>query len=307
MKSFSKNQKKKSGRARRSGYVGQSAVGGMGVSNNRIGIMSRDLPLFPEKKRARLKYYDEVSFTGSASNLVAAYVLSANGIFDCDVTGTGHQPTGFDQMMTFYNHYTVLRSRIQVVFNNTLVSTPIRAGLLVSGSTTVTTDYRAVVENGAAEFCQLSPSGVSGFGCTLKANVDAGRFQAVDDVMDDPNMRGDAASNPTEQAYYHLMIWNTQTTTAPTAILAFMVEYDVVFHEPRKAAISVSRVHEECQLSEGFTQVSIEDPPAEEKSTVQTVYGHLNSILGAQKNRTANAPALMKPLTMVVQDRKFSH
>lgn len=43
------------------------------------------------------------------------YVFSCNGLYDPNITSTGHQPHGFDQMMVNYNNYIVTASAIEVV------------------------------------------------------------------------------------------------------------------------------------------------------------------------------------------------
>jgi len=46
-------------------------------------------------------------------------IFMANGMYDTDVSGTGHQPYGYDTLATQYNQWTVLRSKITVtVYNN---------------------------------------------------------------------------------------------------------------------------------------------------------------------------------------------
>ncbi len=61
----------------------------------------------------------------------ATYVFSCNGLYDPNITGTGHQPHGFDQLMQNYKNYQVLSSSIEVVL--------FPKALLVGGQTTTTT------------------------------------------------------------------------------------------------------------------------------------------------------------------------
>jgi hypothetical protein len=44
----------------------------------------------------------------------ASYLFHANGLYDPDHTGAGHQPHGFDQIMALYKNYQVLSSAIEV-------------------------------------------------------------------------------------------------------------------------------------------------------------------------------------------------
>jgi hypothetical protein len=56
-------------------------------------------------------------------------------------------------------------------------------------------------------------------------------------INDDSDMRGDVSTNPAEQAYYQLTWVNLLTATVPTIIFDVLIEYDVLFTEPKKAAI----------------------------------------------------------------------
>jgi len=201
------------------------------------GMIVRTLPLFGYVKRAKLQYYSSCAVSSGAS-AAGAYIYSANGLFDPDVSGTGGQPMGFDQMMTFFNHYTVVASKITVIAQTNSTSLRSTCGLLVSGSSTATTNIEQLVENGDCQFYVLSYAGQFGGTATMTRRLNIGRFQSVADVMDDPNMRGDSASNPAEQAYYHIVCWNSASATVITVDCQVLIEYEAVFHEPRKASLS---------------------------------------------------------------------
>ena len=63
----------------------------------------------PKTKVVRLKYVEFFSSnTGTA--VPAVKYFSANGCYDPYISGTGHQPRGFDQWTAFYDHYCALRS-----------------------------------------------------------------------------------------------------------------------------------------------------------------------------------------------------
>lgn len=49
----------------------------------------------------------------------------ANGMYDPDISGVGHQPYGFDQLMAMYRRYEVLSSRIQVEIHTSSINTGI--------------------------------------------------------------------------------------------------------------------------------------------------------------------------------------
>lgn len=241
----SNRNRKRGARGRGKGNgKGGGAGGARGVmmaSAVQTGLVVRNMPLFPYKCRRNLNYVSTVTVTSGTSGTAASYVFSANGIYDPDISGAGGQPMGFDQIMVFYNHYTVHRSMIRVVAANASATVNAFAGIYVSGNSTGITSVEQIQENGDAEIQQLTFKGAFGSICKLQRRLDVGKFQAVDDVMDDPNMRGDVASNPAEQAYYHICAFNNFDTSAVTLNLNVCISYDVTFHEPRKATISETR------------------------------------------------------------------
>jgi len=70
---------------------------------------------FPQKMVMTHKYCDKVQLT-STLGVITNYLFSTNGLYDPNITGTGHQPAYFDQMTPIYNNYTVIMSRIKVTF-----------------------------------------------------------------------------------------------------------------------------------------------------------------------------------------------
>lgn len=227
---------------------GKKNVNGKGVSPENTtgtslsaGFRIRNLPFFGYKMRKNLNYYSSGVVISGASGAASAYVFSANGLFDPDITGTGTQPISFDEAMSFFNHYTVHRARIRVTFSSDSTTLRATCGLFVSGSSTVTTSVPQLLENGDGAVQQLQYAGAMGSSATFSRSINVGRFQAVANVMDDPNMRGDSASNPTEQVYFHLIVYNATTAAGVQCEWMCSIDYDATFHEPRKGAVSISR------------------------------------------------------------------
>lgn len=71
---------------------------------------------FPSELVVRLKYCDVYTMTSTAGSLVKQ-VWRPNSVVDPDFTGAGHQPMYFDQLAALYSNYTVLGSKIEVLFS----------------------------------------------------------------------------------------------------------------------------------------------------------------------------------------------
>lgn len=190
------------------------------------------MPLTPARSQRTLRYSDHMLLT-STSGAVATQVFGANDCYDPDVTGTGHQPMGFDQMMLFYNHFTVIKSRIVVTFSNG-TSSPCAVCIRQDAAASPITTISRIVEIGANVMCLLDP--VAGFGAskTMELTLDIPRLQGIPlaAFMADTSLRGSSAASPTELTYFHIQTWNAAGVTVAAGI-DVILEQTVIFSEPR--------------------------------------------------------------------------
>jgi hypothetical protein len=170
--------------------------------------------------------------------VVVTQVFALNGAFDPDVTGTGHQPMGFDQMMVFYNHYCVLRCKAIVRFG-TATGNYGTACLRIDAGSTPITDIERIMEFGGNVTSGLEAIGAFGANKVLSISADIAKLQGVSPsaLTADATLRGDSASNPTELSYLHVQLWNASGVTV-TCNTYTMLEMDVMFLEPRTATSS---------------------------------------------------------------------
>lgn len=184
--------------------------------------------------------YAERGFTlnSGIGGTVAAHVFSANGLFDPDITGVGHQPAGFDEMMSFFDHYTVISSKIYVNFANRDGSNRNFAGIYISDNSTIETDYRVIVENGLGTYSLLDFSNGGNDTMEISVPVSTSRFLGRPDILSEDDLRGTNAANPAEQVYF--IVWCAPDSNVDGADVKFSVriEYVVQFTEPKRVAIS---------------------------------------------------------------------
>lgn len=72
---------------------------------------------FPNTIITKLRYCDTFRFTSTAGS-TAGYVFAANGLYDPDLSSTGHQPMYFDQYAAIYDQYVVIGAKIKVTGSN---------------------------------------------------------------------------------------------------------------------------------------------------------------------------------------------
>lgn len=68
----------------------------------------------PRRVSMKMKY--SANFLLSPTTTVTRQVFRANGLFDPDFTGTGHQPYYFDEMAALYNSYVVTGCNVEARF-----------------------------------------------------------------------------------------------------------------------------------------------------------------------------------------------
>ena len=193
-------------------------------------------PLLALSKSGKLPYSEgKLTMTQGASGQPTAYVFTANGLYDPNITGTGHQPMGFDQMMLFYEHYTVTKSKITVNFINVSVTDPACVGVLIAPDATIGTDANTLLENGMYVKKVLTiPAGGSSTGSiTCSANIS--KINGKKDVKSENDFRGDITANPAEQTYFHVFSYNPFAAVQNNSVyFEVLIEYDAIFTEPRK-------------------------------------------------------------------------
>lgn len=97
-------------------------VGPRMLSGPMARVMARDP--FPPSRRYSLSYGNVFSLSGSGTGNVygTAQSYRLNSLFDPDLTGSGTQPYGYDQITPIYNLYKVLRATVELDAENTSTS-----------------------------------------------------------------------------------------------------------------------------------------------------------------------------------------
>lgn len=207
------------------------------VRKKRLGI-PRHL-IVPDRKLVRLRYVDAVNINPGIG-AVATNTYSANGLYDVDITGTGHQPLGFDQWMAFYDHYTVLGSKCIVRFWNGTAASPAIGFINLNDDSTMSTTLSTIAEQPNTKRRALAISGAGGSTqVVLSKGFSAKRFFGNKNPMGDDEQAGSAAANPTEQAYYICGAYPLDHAADLGNIsMEVEIQYTVMLHERKDLAQS---------------------------------------------------------------------
>ncbi len=191
------------------------------------------------------KYVDRISVDAGGSGAVALYQFSANGMYDPDITGTGHQPLGFDQWMGtssttgFYNHYCVERSKIKITaFSQAADNTGQAIVLLgLSDDTTVGIDFNTALENPSYKKLTLGSVGSGHDVQSISHGMNTARYFGLtkESIYAKDDLKGIYTANPPEQVYYSILVSSDNPTVNPAAVSILVeIEYHAHLTERRE-------------------------------------------------------------------------
>jgi hypothetical protein len=233
------------------------------VRAHSAGSAANPLRAFADETFTVLRYAEQMTFNpGSATN--SSNVFSANGCYDPNVTGTGHQPYGFDEYCAAgaagpYNRYTVLRSRMKVVVfvpaveNATPGTAEARGGALVTinlrreNTTNFTNAYSNIEDPSNLGWKLVNQFQNTAVLTTRWADIGAYFGIAPKVYGSQVDFSGTGAANPSVQAYWIVSVSTpAQTVIDPIDVYAQVeIEYECRFWSQNASVVSVEqRLHD---------------------------------------------------------------
>jgi len=185
-----RNGKGRSKRNSKGGGSNSLVAGGKQATSSVTRITERWMPIFPASIVKTLRYSTNISM-GAAVGALNTWMFRANDLFDPDYSGTGHQPMGFDQLMSWYNHFCVVRSRIVCTFRN-IGTTSAYGAIRVDASNTALIVIDRLIEDGGLTMDILEAKGVTGSNKVLALDISIPKLQGVSRsaVTADPSLQG---------------------------------------------------------------------------------------------------------------------
>jgi hypothetical protein len=166
--------------------------------------------------------------------------MLASSVYDPDYTGAGHQPRGFDQIMPFYDHFVVRKSRIRASFTMTNSVCAV-VGVQLNAVTTPETSFidyaeqaRCVVK--VPEIPFASAGGIEP--CVIEMEYSPESFLGIPDPLTATKLQGTISGNPTDNAFYHVFAQDQAEASTASACVLIEIIYDVDFIEPLAVARS---------------------------------------------------------------------
>lgn len=190
----------------------------------------------PAKMAIKQKYTDFVNLNAGAVGTPAVYSFRANSVYDPDFTSGGHQPRGHDQMMLFYQHCTVIASKIVVTFVPDQVTDLAQAtvcGIELSDNSTSITASLGVsqaMESKFFRYITLAPdySGTK----TVSQSFGIKKFFKVGSgsILSEDQYRSSNSSNPSELAFFHVGVGPTGSVDLNNIKGIVKLVYTCVYH-----------------------------------------------------------------------------
>lgn len=206
---------------------------------------------FPKSKMIKLRYVEEINLNPTTGNIVTN-AFSANGMYDPNITGTGHQPSNYDIWMGttansgLYDHYCVLGSRITVEYHPTSTNqvVPAYMGVLLSDTGTRVSTLTGVqdlfeqrlVKRSRADPGLVQISNKPWVSCNFSARKFFGKSKQA--ILGDDEYRGVYNANPSDQAYFELYAATIGGNDPGNIHCLVTIEYVAVLSEPRVSQYS---------------------------------------------------------------------
>lgn len=198
-------------------------------------LMGKGMTPLGTTLKVNMKYNQVINLNAPTAGIPAVQVYSANGMYDPDHTGPGHQPRGFDQLVgTLYDHYTVIASSIQVTFANLDAVNPQICGIAVKDNTTPIVSVEEAMESPDCVYDTLGAL-VGGGVKTLRRSLNPNKWLGSGgSPLSNPQLRGSAGNNPAEDIFFNVFVAAADGGTDPAAVSCnVVINYTAILTEPK--------------------------------------------------------------------------
>lgn len=199
----------------------------------KIPLQLSGFPMYGRKK-VTLSYSDYFSLSVGAVGAANHYVFSANGMFDPNITGAGHQPLGFDQLTNIFRRYTVINSQIRVVaVTPSGTANSCQFGVTLTRSNALLSRLQYIESHSSWDIIGGDTNG-NMQPRTVMLSATPATFFGTSKPLSENDIAGSSSANPTQQLYFH--VWCSDAANGSSGTVLFNVEiaYVAIFHDPEQ-------------------------------------------------------------------------
>lgn len=204
---------------------------------NKVSLSKAPLPMRLFNKM-RYVTWDKLSL--QSAGIVDTLIISGNDLYDPDRTNAGHQPRGFDQLITMYDHFVVLGSKIRVMFTSTANDTNDNCiiGIALKDTATPYSDPNEYQEGRTCRWTTMRSFARDPKCLTLTASTK--KFLGRPHVLSEDSLQGSSNTSPNEGMFFHIFVANIDTSVTPVTniLVNVSIEYLVCWREPRQPSQS---------------------------------------------------------------------
>lgn len=187
------------------------------------------LKYLPSKQKVTLRYAQKVSINSVAAG-VGNWNFWANSLYDPDSSGTGHQPRGFDQLISMYDHYQVIGSKITISCH-TPSNEPCIFGITLQESGVAGSTYLDYLEE-RPQFTTYTMLGGGQQPHHLSLTYSQKKFFGTGEL--DDKYQGSASANPSDGAIFQIFQTDIDDVTAIGGDYLVVIDYITIFTEPKQ-------------------------------------------------------------------------
>lgn len=202
----------------------------------KLPILKPGRALFPNNVMVKLRYGGEARTIDPGAGILGFHVFSAGGMYDPDITGSGHQPRGFDELMDAFNHYLVIGAKITISARagSTSPANLNTIGITLRPSSGIVSSVTDYYEDLGSVWKQCGGSSAEQTVILSKGYSPRKVYGAsVRTLMADDLKKGSQVSNPIDNQFWHVWVNPFDGSSDTTAVVVrATIEYTAVMLEP---------------------------------------------------------------------------
>lgn len=186
--------------------------------------VARRMPmLFPDKVKIRLRYSSHFPLTGSL------YVFRGNGMYDPNLSSTGHQPMGYDQWSAIYPNWYVKSSTCSVIaFPDASSTSAGQVSLIASRMSATSSPSSQQVREWPRSRWMVVPFGTSVKSTRIWSKAATRVMQPGTNIA---SLEGYTSADPSTQWYWKIYKHNIGGGASANMQILVTVTYDAVFYK----------------------------------------------------------------------------
>nr|AGA18264.1 hypothetical protein [uncultured marine virus] len=176
-------------------------------------------------------YHDTFALDVGTGGIPAQYHFSANSLFDPNATGVGHQPRGYDELMSLYERYAVLKAKITLSFANSETNKAVIVGVTMDDNTSAVTTVNELMEQRYISYAIVGPKSAQNTGA-VSIEIDPSKFLGISNKSE--AMQGTAAANPNDRCYFRCFAQPAEATVDIFPVYCTVrIEYTARLSKPK--------------------------------------------------------------------------